>query len=48
VAPDLFIHSPPKKAAHPKAKMVMLNVMLAAVTDAPYCCESGSRNTLQA
>src|SRR5215211_3349663 len=46
--PDLFIHSPPKKAANPRAKIVMLNVMLVAVTEAPYCCDSGSRKTLQA
>src|SRR5918998_3361611 len=46
--PERPIHNPPKKAAQPRAKIVMLNVMLVAVTDAPYCCDSGSRNTLQA
>src|SRR3712207_1308407 len=46
--PDRPIHSPPKKAANPRASIVMLNVVFTAVTDAPYCCESGSRKTLQA
>src|SRR3712207_6533486 len=46
--PDRPIHSPPKKAANPRARIVMLNVVFTAVADAPYCCESGSRNTLQA
>src|SRR3712207_151938 len=46
--PDLAIHRPPKKAATPSVKMVMLNVAFTAETDAPYCCVSASRKTLQA
>src|SRR5215210_3984206 len=46
--PDRPIHSPPTKAANPRDKIVMLNVVLTAVTDVPYCSASASRNTLQA
>src|SRR5687767_11662535 len=45
--PDLPIHRPPKKAATPSVKMVMLKVVFTAETDAPYCCVSASHKTLQ-
>jgi hypothetical protein len=47
--PERPIHRPPAKAANPSVKIVMLNVVLTAVAEAPpYACVSGSRNTLQA
>ena len=46
--PDLFIHRPPKKAAKPRDKIAMLNVVLTPETDEPYASDSGMRKTLQA
>src|SRR4029077_13827607 len=46
--PFRFIHNPPKNAAKPSTKMLMVNVSVTSEILHPSCFDNGTRKTLQA
>src|SRR5207244_13573287 len=46
--PTRFIHNPPKNAAKPSTKILMVKVNVTCEMLQPNCFDNGMRNTLQA